>query len=123
MLTIVGLPLGVAIINKIPWIVAPRKPSQANVKPLQTKPVVTTTVVTTVTRDGTTNVTTVVTPEATSQPKQRSFLVRAIWFVFVGWWASAIWMLIAWMACETLFGMPLGFWMFDKTPAVLSLRR
>jgi uncharacterized membrane protein YccF (DUF307 family) len=57
------------------------------------------------------------------EQRQQEFLIRALWFIFVGWWASAIWVLLAYSACMTLFLMPVGFWMFDKTPWVVSLRR
>ena len=57
------------------------------------------------------------------EQRQQEFLIRALWFIFVGWWVSAIWVLLAYSACMTLFLMPVGFWMFDKTPWVVSLRR
>jgi len=54
---------------------------------------------------------------------QLAFILRALWFVFVGWWASAIWLSLAYAACMTIVLMPIGFWMFDSTPWVVSLRR
>jgi uncharacterized membrane protein YccF (DUF307 family) len=49
-------------------------------------------------------------------------LVRAIWFVFVGWWATAIVSAIAWVAMITIIGLPLGIWLVNRIPTVLTLR-
>ena len=38
-------------------------------------------------------------------------------------WLSAFWMEVAYFFCLTLLGLPIGLWMFDKTPAVLTLGR
>jgi uncharacterized membrane protein YccF (DUF307 family) len=40
-----------------------------------------------------------------------------------GWWFSAIWMATAYLLCLSIIGLPLGFWMFDLTPTVVSLKR
>ena len=102
MLTIVGIPLGVAMMNKVPRVIALRGQSGG----------------VTVTTVG--NVT-VVTPGA-SVP-QHNILLRAIYFLLVGWWLSALWMELAYFICLTIIGLPIGFWMFDKVPALVSLRR
>jgi len=103
MLTVVGIPLGIAIVNKLPKLVALREPRSA-------KPV---TVVTT-------GAATVVT---TGAVRQHPFVIRAVWFVLVGWWASLIVMVTAWVLCASIIGMPIGFWLFDRTPGILSLHR
>jgi uncharacterized membrane protein YccF (DUF307 family) len=54
---------------------------------------------------------------------QFNLLIRAAWFFFVGWWLSGIWLCIAYLACATIIFMPVGFWMFDLTPMVVSLRQ
>lgn len=54
---------------------------------------------------------------------QRPFILRALWFVLVGWWLSALWLTAAWALCTVIIGMPLGFWMFDRVPAVVTLAR
>ena len=101
MSTVIGIPLGVAIINSIPKIVALREPSQAGVQII------------------TLSDTTVI---ATGQI-QHNIIIRAIWFLLVGWWLSAACMYVAWLLCATIIGMPAGFWLFDRVPMVLSLRR
>lgn len=99
MLTIVGLPLGVVMMNQVPRVIA-----------LRGQP----TGVTIITVGNVTTVTT--TP-------QHNILLRTIYFLLVGWWLSAIWMELAYLICVTIIGLPLGFWMFDKVPALVSLRR
>jgi hypothetical protein len=49
-------------------------------------------------------------------------LVRAVWFVFVGWWLSAIVSAIAWVALVTIIGIPLGIWLINRIPTVITLR-
>lgn len=39
-----------------------------------------------------------------------NLLVRFIWWLFIGWWASGIAVTIAWVALITTIGIPLG-WM------------
>jgi uncharacterized membrane protein YccF (DUF307 family) len=102
MLTILGIPLSVKMLNKLPQVIALRGQEEA----LTATQVGDTTIVTT----------------GAEQP-QRNILLRALYFVLIGWWLSALWMEAAYLACVTIIGMPLGFWMFDKVPALVSLRR
>jgi uncharacterized membrane protein YccF (DUF307 family) len=102
MVTIIGIPLGVMMMNKVPWVIALRGES------------------------GTVTVTTaggVTTVRSGGSIPQHNLLLRALYFVLVGWWLSAIWMELAYLICLTIIGLPIGFWMFDKVPALVSLRR
>ena len=54
---------------------------------------------------------------------QPSLLVRAVWFVFVGWWATGLWLAVAWLLNVTIVGIPLGIKMINRVPLVLSLKR
>ena len=60
-----------------------------------------------------------VTSESTSGPP---FLIRAIWFVFVGWWLAGVVSVAAWLIGLTVIGLPLTFWIFNRIPTVLTLR-
>ena len=49
-------------------------------------------------------------------------LVRALWFIFVGWWLTGIVSAIAWLAMITIIGLPLGIWLINRIPTVITLR-
>lgn len=51
-----------------------------------------------------------------------SFIVRALWFLFIGWWLSGIAIGVAYFACLTIIGLPLGFVIFNALPAIITLR-
>jgi uncharacterized membrane protein YccF (DUF307 family) len=57
------------------------------------------------------------------EAEQRSILVRAIYFILVGWWASLIWMVIGYLLCLTIIGLPFGIWMLNRLPEVTTLYR
>ena len=100
--TVIGIPIGVAMLNKLPKVIALREPShQVMIRKRQ---------------DGT-----LIQHEA--DPPQINFLLRALYFLLVGWWLSALWMEAAYALCLTIIGLPVGFWMFDRVPLVLSLKR
>ena len=100
--TIIGLPLGLWILNRVPTVMTLRPMRQ----------------VLTVSRrlDGRDVV-------RVTDREQVSFLIRAIWFLLVGWWLSGIWAGLAYVAAVTIIGLPLAFWMFDRLPAVTTLFR
>lgn len=58
-----------------------------------------------------------------SDMAQRSLLVRALWFVFVGWWASFLVVNVAWLLMVTIVGIPFGIWLINRVPFVQSLKR
>ena len=102
MVTIVGIPLGVAMLNMLPKVMALREPiRQVIVRKGQ---------------DGTLI-------ERTVEPVQVNFLVRAVYFLLIGWWLSALWMEAAYLISLTVIGLPVGFWMFDRVPELLSLKQ
>lgn len=50
------------------------------------------------------------------------FLLRVIWFFILGWELAAAWIFIAWLLNATIIGLPLGLWMIDRIPQVLTLK-
>lgn len=102
--SVIGIPFGIMMLDRIPGVIALRN---------KTSDVVITSVTN---ASGDRSVTSRETP-------QINFIVRAVYFVLVGWWLSAIWIEIAYLLCLTIIGLPFGFMMFDKAPALVSLRR
>jgi uncharacterized membrane protein YccF (DUF307 family) len=49
------------------------------------------------------------------------FLVRAIWFVLVGWWLSLLTIKVAFLLSASIVFSPIGFWLINRVPAVLTL--
>ncbi|NHN59227.1 MULTISPECIES: YccF domain-containing protein [Halorussus] len=54
--------------------------------------------------------------------RERSLVVRAAWYVFVGWWATGLWLSVAWLLNLSVVGLPLGIKMINKVPKVLTLK-
>lgn len=96
--TIIGLPLGLWMLNRLPQVTTLR-PQRGDL---------------------------VVHPSGEVYRKhivQRPFIVRALWFVLVGWWLSALWLAVAWALSAVIIGLPISFWMFDRVPAIITLAR
>ena len=49
-------------------------------------------------------------------------LIRAVWFVFIGWWLSALAIGVAYFMCAIIIGLPVGFMIFNRLPVILTLR-
>ena len=92
-LPIITIPLGIVIINNIPKIMALREPAK------------------------------LVSPYGPVDVPQHNIIVRALWFIFVGWWLAGVILAIGYALCMTIIGLPIGFVMFDAVPALLTLRR
>jgi len=100
--TIIGIPLGIWIINRLPSILTlrPRTRTWVIGQDAEGRRVV----------------------SAAGRP-QVAWYVRGVWFVLVGWWASALWMCLAWFVQLTVVGIPIALLMFNRTPFVASLYR
>ena len=107
---ILTMPIGLYIINRLPQITTLRPSSQ--------------TVRAKIDEHGNTVVETVDIP-------QRPFIWRTIYFLLVGWWFSALWLVLAWIVSivSTIIfvliplGWPLVFFMYSKAAAITTLRR
>ena len=51
-----------------------------------------------------------------------NLLVRFVWWLFIGWWASGIVVGLAWLSLISIVGIPLGIWLINHLPSVLTLR-
>ena len=54
--------------------------------------------------------------------RQVPFLLRVIWFFILGWELTGVWILAAWALNLTIIGLPLGLWMINRVPQVLTLK-
>jgi uncharacterized membrane protein YccF (DUF307 family) len=54
--------------------------------------------------------------------RQPPWLLRAAYFVLIGWWFSLLWAAVAWLLCVTIIGLPLGILMLHGLPAVTTMR-
>jgi uncharacterized membrane protein YccF (DUF307 family) len=52
---------------------------------------------------------------------QRPLLVRALWFVFVGWWVTPIVVNTAWLLNVTVILLPIGIKLINLVLTVLTL--
>ena len=94
--TIIGLPLGLWIINRLGFVATLRPPGTLYWVD-----------------DG------ALRPAA----RQRPFLLRALYFLLIGWWFSGLWMAVAYVLLVTIIGMPAAFWMYGRVGAVTTLYR
>ena len=66
-------------------------------------------------------------PRSLSEPDsargQPSLVVRAVYFVLVGWWLSLLWSNAASFLAVTVVGLPIAIWMLNRLPYVTSLYR
>jgi len=51
-----------------------------------------------------------------------NLLLRFAWFVFIGWWLGFLWLLAGYGLCSTIIGLPLGLYMLNRTPYIMTLR-
>ncbi len=96
-LTLIGLPVGLMMLNAVSTVMTLRPRYGRMLR---------------VFRNGRTSV----------YPRvQQPLPLRVIWFVFIGWWASLLWMMVGWSLCATILLMPIAFWMFDRVPTITTL--
>lgn len=49
-------------------------------------------------------------------------LVRIVWYILIGWWLSGFAIALGWFLAITIIGLPLAFWIFNRIPAIMTLR-
>lgn len=55
--------------------------------------------------------------------KGPGFLIRAIYFVFIGWWLGFFWLNLGFALCALIITLPLGLLMLNRLPQVITLRQ
>jgi uncharacterized membrane protein YccF (DUF307 family) len=98
MLSVIGIPLGVIMFNNLPFIIALRQPDRMVLQNIGGRTV-------------------------PSPLPQHPLLLRIVYFVLIGWWLSFLWVEVAYAICVTYIGLPVGLWMIDRVPALLTLHR
>lgn len=56
------------------------------------------------------------------QVKQHNIIVRALYFLLIGWWFGLIVALLGWLLYATVLGAPLGIKVLNAVPGAISLR-
>ncbi len=102
LISIIGIALGIWLINRLPSVLTLRPRSRTWVL-------------------GQDELGRTVVSERSRQ--QATWPIRGLWFVLIGWWASAIWMGLAWFVQLTIVGIPIALLMFNRTPFIASLYR
>jgi uncharacterized membrane protein YccF (DUF307 family) len=101
-LSVIALPLGLALVNRLPAVMTLRPSTRR--------------ITSAVNALGETELT-------LREAQQRPMLHRAVYFVFVGWWASIAAMIVAWFLSVTIIGLPLGLMVLNRLPEITTLRR
>ena len=61
-------------------------------------------------------------PPVVVKVKEHGFIVRALYYLLIGWWFGLFWVLLSWFMYATVIGAPLGIIMFNKVPGAISLK-
>ena len=97
--TIIGLPAGLWMLNRVPQIL-------------------------TLKSAGGTVITNEKSGEAYHKAQPQMFIgIRALYFIFFGWWLSLIWAVVGYLLCVSIIGLPFGLVMLNTLPFVTTLRR
>lgn len=101
-LTIIGMPLGLWMLNRVPLVLTLRMPRGYAVTEMQDGRVI---------------------GWRTENVRQNPFLLRALYFILIGFWFSLIWALLGWLFCVSIIGLPVGVLMLNRLPEVTTLMR
>ena len=58
----------------------------------------------------------------TQRSRGPNFLIRVLWYFLIGWWLTGISLAVGYVAGLTIIGLPLAFWIFNRTGTLLTLR-
>jgi uncharacterized membrane protein YccF (DUF307 family) len=98
---IITMPLGLMMVNKLPFLVSLKQATTEYQIAVQGA----------------------VTRIQQVERRQVAMIGRILYFLLIGWWLSGLWMTLAWFLGVTIIGLPLTIIMYDRVPAVTTLRR
>lgn len=96
-LTIIGLPIGIKLINYAPYTLTLKEMQAYDVSE--------------------------VTEMGGRSSKSPNVIIRGIYFLLIGWWASGILMALSYLISITIIGLPIGIKLFNYLPYVTSLKK
>ena len=94
-ISIIGLPFGLILLNRLPVIIFMQEPGEAC-------------------------------PDGYNHRhinEELPFLLRVVWFIFIGWELGFFVISIGYLCCITVIGIPLGIWILNRVPLALTLSR
>jgi uncharacterized membrane protein YccF (DUF307 family) len=100
--SVVLLPAGLALVNRLPEVMTLRPRSNA--------------LKMSATTDGSLVYT-------VGHAEQSNFLVRCVYFLFVGWWACMLTMAVAWFLSVLVVTLPVALMLLNRLPAITTLRK
>ena len=95
--TVVGLPFGIWVLHRVPLVTTLTMPDEEYV-PIRTAD-----------------------DYRRAPPGGVPFLLRVVWFALAGWWLAYVWINLAFLLAATFILAPVGFWMINRVPAILTL--
>jgi len=101
MMSVIGIPVAFAVFNRIPQVLTLRA------RTVQYRADI---------HDGITYLT-------AGTERQRPWLLRAVYFLLIGWWFGAAWLVAAWLIGLLLITLPISFLMYNRTSGVMTLQR
>ena len=100
-ITIIGLPIGLAMLNRVPQVMT-LSPGSGQVVEIHELGGIT---------------------RISEGTKQFPFLLRVVYFILVGWWLSLIWTVVGYVMMVIPFTWPIGLAMFHVIGFITTLRR
>jgi uncharacterized membrane protein YccF (DUF307 family) len=94
-LTIIGLPIGLMMFNRLPQVLTLKPISEI----------------------------VLVNKEYLNRKQEFPLIIRALYFILIGWHITGVWVGIALFLCITIIGMPLGIMMLNHVPLILTLKQ
>jgi len=93
--SIVFLPFGLILLNRLPGLIFLNPPGEACSEGLPHR----------------------------HRVEELPFLLRALWFILLGWELGFLAISVGYCFCLTIIGLPIGIWILNRVPLLLTLSR